>query len=150
MTSKNTAVLHSFPCNKLFTIRLGIFECKSVKCTHFNRSSFLWNCRAENLKSFKLPYLRIILYPCFPVNNPEAFSIRTMIAWSSFEHKQIHFLQYVKVFFTATAKLFAEFSLSVNAVYLNSVARPHFAVKSSPYSSGLGCIIYCLAGENGE
>ena len=51
LTSKNTAVFHNFLCNKLFIIRLGIFECKFVKRTLFNRSSFLWNCRAENLKS---------------------------------------------------------------------------------------------------
>ena len=27
---------------------------------------------------------------------------------------------------------------------------PHFAVKSSPQPSGFGCIVYCLARENGE
>ena len=27
---------------------------------------------------------------------------------------------------------------------------PHFAVKSSTYPSGFGCIIYCLARENGQ
>ena len=27
---------------------------------------------------------------------------------------------------------------------------PHFAVKSSPYPSGFGCITYCLARENGQ
>ena len=33
-------VLHNFPCNKLFIIKLGVFEYKSIKCTHFDRSSF--------------------------------------------------------------------------------------------------------------
>ena len=27
---------------------------------------------------------------------------------------------------------------------------PHLAVKSLPYPSGFGCVIYCLAGENGQ
>ena len=27
---------------------------------------------------------------------------------------------------------------------------PHFTVKLLPYPSGFGCIIYCLAGENGQ
>ena len=52
--------MYNFPYSELFIIRLGVFECKSDKCTHFNRSSF-WYCRAENLKNFKLPYIRIIL-----------------------------------------------------------------------------------------
>ena len=63
-----------------------------------------------------------------------------------FEYKQIHFRQYVMVFFVASAKLFAEFPWAWMPFTWIPLQCPHFAVKSSPYPSGLGCIIYCLAG----
>ena len=55
------------------------------------------------------------------------------------------------VFFVASAKLFAEFPrvwMPFTWIPLQYIHISH--LESSPYPSGLGCIIYCLAGENGE
>ena len=51
------------------------------------------------------------------------------------------------VFFTS-AKLFTKFPWVWMPFTWIPLQCPHFAVKPSPYPSGLGCIIYCLAGEN--
>ena len=50
--------------------------------------------------------------------------------------------------FFASAKLFAKFPWVWMPFTWIPLQCPHFAVKLSPYPSGLGCIIYCLAGEN--
>ena len=70
------------------------------------------NCRAENLKSFKLPYLRIVLYFWMLVAQltiQKLFQYVQRLLGVDFEHKQIHFPQPVMVFFVASAKHFAEF-----------------------------------------
>ena len=61
LTSKTTAVLYNFPCNKMFIIRPGVFysSATAVKCTpHFNRSSFygtaeLKTWRASNYHTYE-------------------------------------------------------------------------------------------------
>ena len=88
LTNKNTAVLHNFPCSKLFIIRLGVFECKFVKRTPFNRSSFYGTAELKTWRAqlqITIPTNNpVLLNACCPVNNPEAFSVRTMTAWSNF------------------------------------------------------------------
>ena len=62
------------------------FSSANPKCTHFSPSSFY-----GKLPSWKLEELQItvhtnnpaLLDACCPVNNQQAFSVRTIIAWSS-------------------------------------------------------------------
>ena len=88
LTSKNTAVLHNFRCNKLFIIRLGVFT--FVKRTHFNhRSSFYGTAELKTSRAelqITVPTNNPVLLDAFcPANNPEALSVSTMSAWSNFE-----------------------------------------------------------------
>ena len=81
--------------------------------------------------------------------NPEAFSERTMIAWSSFGTQKNAFSTVCPSVLHRQCEKFRRVSWSANAVYVNSIATSRFWRKLVTIAFSFGRLI-CLAKEVGE
>ena len=99
--------MHNFPCNKLFIIRLAVFECNVFE-------------------SFKLLYLRIILHSWMLVAQLTIKKLFQYVQWLLGVVFENYIFHRMSSFLRRQCETFRRVSLSMNVVYFNSVAKPTF------------------------